>query len=143
MLLPGEVGAGLSASIELGPDFIRLFAGDDDLGTWRQRDCEVTPDGNGSYVMVLDGEQVTFTPTSPLAFAEAVPVSLQSETVLREGDELEGTTYDLDAAIDDVVAQVRHLNDTDDEILSKPMLVGIVTVATVLIAGLVALSLTI
>jgi hypothetical protein len=50
--------------------------------------------------------------------------------------------FDYDAAIDEVIANVTPLRDPndDDEILSKPMLVGIVGVSTAVMAGLVTIS---
>lgn len=111
VLLPGETGEGLHASFEMDAGLIRLIAGDDEIGTWRREDCDVSPSGGGSFGMDL-------------------------------GDEAEAETpkHDYDAAIDEVIARVTPLRDPneDDDILSKPMLVGIVGVSTFLMAGLTA-----
>lgn len=143
VLLPGESGPGLSASFELGSDFVRLFAGDDELGTWAQRECDVAPAGKGSFSMELGGESLTFTPASPSAFAEAMTVPLQPDPGSRAGDHADKPKYDYDAAIDELIERVTPLRDPNvhDELLSKPMLVGIVGTAAVLMVGLVGMSL--
>lgn len=141
MLLPGESGPGLDASIELGPDFVRLFTGSGDLGTWNDHDYEVDPVGKGTFKVNLGGEHVLFSPSSPSAFAEAVTVPLQPEPKLKKA-EPDRPKYDYDAAIDDVVARVSLSDGFDeDDILSKPLLFGIVGTAAVLMTGLVGMSL--
>ena len=60
----------------------------------------------------------------------------------QDDEQSERPKFDYDAAIDEVIANVtplRNPND-DDEILSKPMLVGIVGISTALMAGLVTIS---
>ena len=140
ILLSGESGPGLNASFERGPDFVRLLTGDDELGTWDDREFEVAPVGKGEFKLGLGGEQVMFSPSSPSAFAEAMAVPLQPEP--SSGTD-EKPKYDIDAAIDEVIANIRPLTDpnADDDILSKPMLAGIVGTAAVLMVGLVGMSL--
>ena len=60
-----------------------------------------------------------------------------------KNDEDEGPKYDYDAAIDEMIANIKPLRGVNDEddILSKPVLVTIVTVAAGLMAGLVGMSL--
>jgi len=80
-----------------------------------------------------------FTPSSPSSFAEAMHVPLQPEPGKRSSD---APKYDIDAAIDEAIANVkplRSINDEDD-ILSKPLLTTIVVVAGALMAGLVGMS---
>ncbi len=140
VLLPGETGAGLHATFEMGDQSINLIAGDDELGTWTRADCDVSPTGNGSFQMNLAGDQVAFTPSSPSAFAEAMSVPLTPES---ESDERsDRPRFDYDAAIDEVIASVKPLRNPndDDEILSKPLLVGIVGLSTAVMAGLVTVS---
>ena len=142
VLLPGETGPGLSASFELGSDFVRLFTGDGDLGTWTEREYDVAPVGKGAFKVDLGSEQVVFAPSSPSAFAEAVTVPLQPEPKGKKSDP-DRPTFDYDAAIDEMIERVTPrsgLHD-QDEILSKPMLVGIVGTAAVLMTGLVGMSL--
>ena len=140
VLLPGETGAGLAASFEMDERSIRLTAGDDELGTLDAGLCDVTPAGKGAFSMALGGESVTFSPSSPSAFAEAMTVPLAPEPASEEASDR--PTFDYDAAIDDAIADVKPLRDPndDDDILSKPMLVGIVGVSSAVMAGLVTVS---
>ncbi len=140
VLLPGETGDGLHASFEMDDERVRLIAGDDEIGSWERDRCDVAPSGRGSFQMALSGEVLSFAPTSPSAFAEAMAIPLAPETQT----EAEGKKpkYDYDAAIDDIIARVMPLRDPsdDDEILSKPMLVGIVGLSTMVIAGLATVT---
>jgi len=142
VLLPGESGPGLDASFELGPDFVRLFTVSGDLGTWNSREYDVAPVGKGAFQVELGGEHVLFTPSSPSAFAEAVTVPLQPEPNQKKSDS-DRPKYDYDAAIDDVIARVTPASNPfdEDDILSKPLLFGIVGTAAVLMTGLVGMSL--
>ncbi len=141
ILMPGETGPGLHASFECGSEFIRLLTGDDELGKWDDSEMVVTPVGKGEFALELDGEHLTFRPSSPSAFAEAMSIPLQPEPTSEGTDKK--PKYDIDAAIDEAIANVRPLTDpnSDDDILSKPMLVGIVGTAAVLMVGLVGMSL--
>jgi hypothetical protein len=140
VLLPGENGDGLSASFEMDDELVRLLAGEDELGSWDREACEVLPSGQGTFQMALAGEDLTFTPSSPSAFAEAmaVPISPEPQT----DEQTERPKFDYDAAIDEVIAGLKPIRDpnADDEILSKPMLVGIVGLSTAVMAGLVTIS---
>ena len=140
VLLPGEDGDGLHATLEVDEEFIRLTAGEDELGAWSRDDCDVSPAGKGSFELQLADENLGFTPSSPSAFAETMTVPLAPEP---ESDQKsKRPRFDYDAAIDEVIANVKPLRDPndDDEILSKPMLVGIVGVSTAVMAGLVTIS---
>ncbi|MEN8040859.1 MAG: hypothetical protein ABFR95_05090 [Actinomycetota bacterium] len=141
VLLPGETGEGLHASIEIDAEMTRLLAGDDELGLWRRSECAVTPGGSGTFFLALGGEELTFTPSSPSAFAEAMSVPLTPEPP--QDVESQEPKYDVDAAIDEVIANIKPLRDpnADDEILSKPMLVGIVGLSTFVMAGLATATL--
>lgn len=140
VLLPGETGNGLYASFETDADLVRLIVGDDEIGSWRREECDVSPSGNKSFHMVLGGEELTFTPSSPSAFAEAMEVPLAPAPSADTDDER--PRYDYDAAIDEVIAKVKPLRNSsdEDEILSKGMLVGIIGVSTFVMAGLAAAS---
>ena len=72
LLLPGEEGPGLAAVLETVEDEIMLTAGTEHLGSWTQESCRVAPVGEGSFKVVLDGEEVLFTPETPAQFAEAM-----------------------------------------------------------------------
>lgn len=132
----------MDASFEFGTDFVRLFTGSGDLGTWDTREYGVAPAGKGAFNVELGGEQVLFTPSSPSAFAEAVTVPLQPDPE-QETVESDRPRFDYDAAIDDAVARVTTATGgfDEDDILSKPLLFGIVGTAAVLMTGLVGMSL--
>ncbi|MCL1601908.1 MAG: hypothetical protein M3112_10310 [Actinomycetia bacterium] len=140
MLLPGEDGDGLHATLEIDEELIRLTSGEDELGSWSRADCDVSPSGKGSFQLDLAGDNLEFTPSSPSAFAETMTVPLAPEPQSDENSER--PRFDYDAAIDEIIANVKPLRDPndDDEILSKPMLVGIVGVSTAVMAGLVTIS---
>lgn len=140
VLLPGETGSGLTASLELDEALVKLLSGDDELGSWDRTSCDVSPSGKGAFDLVLGSESLTFTPTSPSAFAEAMSVPLAPDpTATTKSDR---PTFDYDAAIDEVIARVTpdKAANSDGEILSKPMLVGIVGISTMLMAGLATAS---
>jgi hypothetical protein len=140
VLLPGEAGGGLTASFEMDDESVRLLAGDDELGSWDRSACDVSPSGKGAFRMELAGDSLTFTPSSPSSFAEAMTVPLAPDP--QDDEQSERPKFDYDAAIDEVIANLKPLRDpnADDEILSKPMLVGIVGISTAVMAGLVTIS---
>ena len=136
VLLPGEQGSGLSASLEIDDAHVSLMSGDDALGRWSESQFDVEPSGKGSFRLALGGEEVFFTPSSPAKFAEALHVPLQPEAP--DGK----PKYDVDAAIDELIAEVRPLTslDDEDEILSKPVMVGILIASGSLVAGIASMT---
>ena len=136
VMLPGEEGPGLAASVEMADEQVRMFSGTEELGTWRHDDFAVSPSGKGSFKLDLGGEQVFFTPSSPSKFAEAMAVPLQPE------QSADTPKYDIDAAIDEAIANVRPLTSINDEddILSKPILGAIVVVSGALMAGMAGMA---
>lgn len=138
VLLPGEQGPGLSASLEVDNATVSLMTGDDALGRWSESQFDVQPSGKGSFRLDLGGEELFFTPTSPAKFAEAMHVPLQPEAP-KKADE---PKYDFDAAIDEMIAQVRPLTslEDEDEILSKPIMTGILLASGTLVAALVGMT---
>ena len=136
-MLPGDQGTGLDASMEMNDDNVRMFAGAEELGTWQARDLSVAPSGKGSFRLDLGSEMVYFTPESPSKFAEAMAVPLQPEEPVDTKP-----TYDIDAAIDEVIANVKPLTSLDDQddILSTPLLTGILVISGALMAGLAGMA---
>jgi hypothetical protein len=141
-------------------DQVTLLAGVDELGTWSPRECDIAPTGKGAFRLALGGEELIFTPSSPSSFAEALQLPLQPETikpstnpvptpapaaapVAVDVEEPPAPKYDYDAAIDELVAQVKPLKSINDEddILSKPMLATIMVVAGALMVGLIGMTL--
>jgi hypothetical protein len=143
VLLVGETGEGLPASFEMDERSIRLTSGDDELGTWDADSCDVTPAGKGAFSMALGGESLTFSPTSPSAFAEAMSIPLAPEPIADESSER--PRFDYDAAIDEVIANVKPLRDAneEDDNLTKSEHVGIEGVSTAVKAGLLTGSMVI
>lgn len=138
VMLPGDQGPGLDASVEMEDGDVRLYTGDEELGAWEESDFDVSPSGKGSFRLSLGGELVYFTPSSPSSFAEAMEVPLQVE----EPQEADKPKYDIDAAIDEAIANVRPLKSIHDEddILSKPLVTGIVVISGSLMAGLAGMA---
>jgi len=137
VMLPGDQGPGLDASVEMGGGDVRMFTGDEELGAWQEHDFDVTPSGKGSFRLDLGGEMVYFTPSSPSSFAEAMEVPLQAEEPQDDKPK-----YDIDAAIDQAIADVQPLKSIHDEddILSKPLVTGIVVISGSLMAGLAGMA---
>lgn len=136
-MLPGEQGSGLDASMEMTDDGVRMYAGAEELGAWRSSDLMVAPSGKGAFKLDLGGEMVYFTPDAPSKFAEAMSVPLQPE------EPADGKPkYDIDAAIDEAIANVKPLKSINDEddILSKPLMAGILLVSGALMAGLTGMA---
>ena len=140
VLLPGESGPGLQAAFEMQENVVRLVAGADELGTWGANDLDVQPSGKGAFRVSLGSEEVFFTPSSPSSFAEAMHVPLQPEKSAKAKKKT--PTYDIDAAIDEAIANVKPLRapTDEDDILSVPLLTTIVVVAGTLMAGLLGMS---
>lgn len=138
VLLPGEQGPGLNASLEINASTVSLMTGDEALGQWQGSDVVVEPSGKGSFRLDLGDEEIFFTPSSPSKFAETMHVPLQPDVSGASKKE----SYDVDAAIDELIAQVRPLTSLDDkdEILSTPIMTGILVASGSLIAGVVGMT---
>ncbi len=76
VLLPGEVGSGLAATLTLDPERVTLTSGDNQLGSWDRSDYLIAPEQNGSFNLTLGGESVLFRPDSPSEFAGASEIPL-------------------------------------------------------------------
>jgi hypothetical protein len=72
VLLPGETGSGLAASLELVDDQMTLASGSEVLATWSSHEASFEASGDGSFHLRLEGEDVFFRPDSPMAFANAI-----------------------------------------------------------------------
>lgn len=72
VLLPGETGSGLAASLELVDDQMTLASGSEVLATWSSTEALFEASGDGSFRLNLQGEDVYFRPDSPMAFANAM-----------------------------------------------------------------------
>lgn len=152
VLLPGEQGPGLDASFEMNGESIRLTAGAGELGTWSHREFDVAPSGKGTFRLDLGDDTVLFTPSSPSKFAEALHVPLQPEAPVEErpapkrgrgGRVHTDQQVDVDAAIDELIAEVTPTGKPkSDDVLSKPLLGLILIVSGAIMVGLIGMTLT-
>ena len=103
VLLPGEAGGGLAATLSLDPERVTLTSGDNQLGSWDRSDYLITPERNGSFNLTLGGESVLFRPDSPSDFAAVSEVPL-AETVSSRAQHIRPLIKDDDAYLDELVA---------------------------------------
>jgi len=143
ILLAGDTGGGLAATLSLDPERVTLTAGDNQLGSWALSDYLISPGQNGSFNLTLGGESVLFRPDSPSDFSStsAVPLAgwhIPPSTVLpvaRKND---------DDYIDAAIADVRPMrNPLDNGGMSRAfvgvmaVLAGVLAVGAVVAAALV------
>lgn len=136
VLLPGDVGSGLAATLSLDPEWVTLTAGDNQLGSWARTDYLITPEKDGAFNLTLGGETVLFRPDSPSEFSSTSAVPLE-ETLGRRVVPPPTPVHDDDddAFLDAVVADVRPIrNPLDDGGISK-VFVGVMAVLTIVLAA--------
>lgn len=129
VLLPGDVGSGLAATLTLDPGRVTLTSGDNQLGSWDRSDYVITPERNGSFNLSLGGELVLFRPDSPSEFAGASEIPLTS-TVSSHAQVLRPIVKDDDDYLDELVADVKPIrNPLDDGGISNAFVVVMVLLA--------------
>jgi hypothetical protein len=140
VMLPGEAGNGLEATLSLDPERVTLTAGDSQLGSWDRADYLITPESNGSFGLTLGGETLVFRPDSPSEFSStsavpmAEPLAVKAEPKPRSKSKSKSKSKSQAAASEDsyvnaAIANIRPLSDpNDDGGLSK----GFVTIMTLL-----------
>lgn len=138
VMLPGEAGNGLEATLSLDPERVTLTAGDSQLGSWDRADYLITPQSNGSFGLTLGGETLVFRPDSPSEFSSttavpmAEPPAEQAEPKSRPKSKSKSKTpaaVNEESYINAAIANIRPLSDpNDDGGLSK----GFVTIMTLL-----------
>ena len=142
LLLPGEEGPGLDAVLETVATDIKLVTGEEELGSWAQAECAVTPTGDGAFKVVLGGEIVVFVPDAPIQFAEAMtePEPAKSTPLAsRIEAQTSGTSMTETKA-----TKIEPLKSVGkDDVLSRSVTMMIVAMSCVLIAALLVLSFTI
>lgn len=144
VLLPGDAGGGLAATVALDPERVTLTAGDNQLGSWDRSDYLITPEQNGSFNLVLGGESVLFLPDSPSEFAGAAEIPLTSTTSSHAQVLRPLIQDDEDDYLDELVADVKPIrNPLDDGGISNAfvvvmvLLAAAISVAAVVTAALV------
>jgi len=140
VMLPGEAGNGLEATLSLDPERVTLTAGDSQLGSWDRADYLITPESNGSFGLTLGGETLVFRPDSPSEFSStsavplAEPLAVKAESKSKAKSKAKAKAKAQAAANEDsyvnaAIANIRPLSDpNDDGGLSK----GFVTIMTLL-----------
>ena len=143
VLLPGDTGSGLAATLSLDPEWVTLAAGDNQLGSWSRDDYVITPEKNGSFNLTLGGESVVFRPDSPSEFSSTSAIPLE-ESIGRPADPLPAPAPVDDDFLDRVVADVRPMrNPLDDGGMSRSfvaimaVLAAVISVAAVVTAALI------
>lgn len=138
VMLPGEAGNGLEATLSLDPERVTLTAGDSQLGSWDRADYLITPESNGSFGLTLGGETLVFRPDSPSEFSStsavpmAEPLAVKAEPKPKSKSKSKSkrrAAANEDSYINAAIANIRPLSDpNDDGGLSK----GFVTIMTLL-----------
>ena len=134
VMLPGEAGNGLEATLSLDPERVTLTAGDSQLGSWDRADYLITPESNGSFGLTLGGETLVFRPDSPSEFSStsavplAEPLAVKSKSKSKSKSKAQAAANE-DSYVNAAIANIRPLSDpNDDGGLSK----GFVTIMTLL-----------
>jgi hypothetical protein len=139
VMLPGEAGNGLEATLSLDPERVTLTAGDSQLGSWDRADYLITAESNGAFGLTLGGETLLFRPDSPSEFSSTSAVPMAEPLLPRDkpaGAAPSDTVATENTYIDAAITGIRPLKDpNDDGGLSK----GFVAVMSVL-ATLVCLA---
>lgn len=132
VLLPGDVGSGLAATLSLDPERVTLTSGDNQLGSWSRSDYLITPELNGSFNLTLGGESVLFRPDSPSEFAGAAEIPLAA-TPSSHAQVLRPLVKDDDDYLDELVADVKPIrNPLDNGGISNSFVIVMVLLATVI-----------
>ena len=151
VMLPGEAGNGLEATLCLDPERVTLTAGDSQLGSWDRADYLITPESNGSFGLTLGGESLLFRPDSPAEFSgtSAVPLAEpQGEPLATvptsETSSAPRAAKSDDSYLDDAFANIRPLKDPNDDgglsrgfVAVMTVFAGVLSIAAVVTAALV------
>jgi hypothetical protein len=140
LLLPGEEGPGLDAVIETVDTDVKLVTGEEELGSWSQEDCEVTPAGDGEFRVVLGGETVLFIPDAPTQFADALtePEVVITSTPLKARIEAQTNGKPKKRAKPTKIEPLKSVGK--EEVLGRTVTMMIIAVSCVLIVALLLLT---
>ena len=151
LLLPGEAGTGLDATLSLDPERVTLTAGDSQLGSWDRADYLITPESNGAFGLTLGGETLLFRPDSPAEFSgtSAIPlVGPQAEPLVPKAKKPKADTKSRSEMTDDdylnmAIAGVRPIKDLNDDggisrgfVTIMGIVAGVISIAAVVTAAL-------
>jgi len=146
VMLPGESGNGIEATLSLDPELVTLTAGDSQLGSWDRSEYLISPESDGAFGLTLGGETLLFRPDSPSEFSSTSAVPMAEPLEAREVPAAADNS-DMDAAermyVDAAITGVRPLKDpNDDGGLSKGFVAVMSVFATLLcLAALVTAAL--
>ena len=142
LLLPGEEGPGLDAVLESVDTDIKLLTGEEELGSWSQDECEVTPASDGAFKVVLGGETVLFVPDTPNQFADAMaepdPDPVVMSTPLKARIEAQTGGKPKKAAKPAKIEPLKSVGK--EEVLGRTVTMMIIAVSCVLIVALLLLT---
>jgi hypothetical protein len=131
VLLPGDAGSGLAATLTLDPERVTLTSGDNQLGSWDRSDYQIVPEHNGSFSLTLGGEALLFRPDTPSEFAGASDIPLAA-TVSSHAQVIRPLMKD-DDYLDELVADVKPIrNPLDNGGISNAFVVVMVLLAVVI-----------
>ncbi len=151
VLLPGEAGTGLDATLSLDPERVTLTAGDSQLGSWDRADYLITPESNGAFGLTLGGETLLFRPDSPAEFSSTSAVPLaepQAEPLVRKSKKSKASAKSRsdmtdDDYVDAAIAGVRPIKDLNDDggisrgfVTIMGIAAGVISIAAVVTAAL-------
>ncbi|MEN8233336.1 MAG: hypothetical protein ABFR89_00250 [Actinomycetota bacterium] len=139
VLLPGDDGGGLAATLALDPMTVTLTAGDNQLGTWDRSDYLIAPEQNGTYSLTLGGESLLFRPDSPAEFAStsAIPLAASGS---RSKQSTSSIVEDDDAFVAAAVAGVRPMKSLNDNGGMSKTFVALMVLATIVLSVGVVLA---
>jgi hypothetical protein len=146
VMLPGESGNGIEATLSLDPEHVTLTAGDSQLGSWDRADYLISPESDGAFGLTLGGETLLFRPDSPSEFSSTSAVPMAEPLLARE-EPAAASNSDTDASerlyIDAAITGIRPIKDpNDDGGLSKGFVAVMSVFATLLcLAALVTAAL--
>jgi hypothetical protein len=142
LLLPGDAGGGLAATLSLDPERVTLTSGDSQLGSWDRGDYSIAPEQGGCFNLTLGGEAILFRPDSPSEFAGTSAIPL-AETVTSRPQPRRALPKDDEDFLDELVADVKPIrNPLEDGGISNTFVVVMVVLALVIsVAAVVTASL--
>lgn len=143
LLLPGEEGPGLDAVLETVDTDIKLVTGEEELGSWSQDECEVTPTDGGAFKVVLGGEMVLFVPDTPNQFADAMTEPAEDPVVstpLKARIEAQTNGKPKKAAKPTKIEPLKSVGK--EELLGRTVTMMVIAVSCVLIVALLVLTTT-
>jgi hypothetical protein len=133
VLLPGDGGGGLAATLILDPARVTLTTGASELGTWDRGEYRVEPEHDGLFHLTLGGESLLFRPDAPAEFSSDAAIPLAAS---RRGSAASQSSIveDDDAFIAAAVAGVKPMKRLDDNGGMSKTFVALMVLMTLLLS---------